>query len=172
MATTEDSVRRLVALAAADGIAWPEGAGFDGRCDRISGPYAAGTGIIASRMGAIVAEYGVAQARQIYDPPLPEDLLRAVGAYYAANRDLFQAQEWREAFVFGRGKYDDDSLPALQADLHAVLGRLGALDTALTALLDVAERDRAGYPVEAEVWFAARDTARAALAGAAAEEEA
>lgn len=58
------------------------------------------------------------------------------------------------------------------ADLVAAqAGRIGTLEAALGALLDVAERERAGYPVEAEAWFAARDTARAALAGAAAGEE-
>ena len=41
--------------------------------------------------------------------------------------------------------------------------RAADLETALAALLDAAERQAAGFPLEAEQWFAVRDYARARL---------
>ncbi len=50
-----------------------------------------------------------------------------------------------------------------EAEARSLRGRVAELETILAALLDAAERQAAGFPIEAERWFAVRDAARAML---------
>jgi hypothetical protein len=59
----------------------------------------------------------------------------------------------------------------LDAALAAARRECEGLRGAVRDLLDVADRNRAGYAVEQERWYAIRDTARAALAAPADGEE-
>lgn len=56
------------------------------------------------------------------------------------------------------------------AQRDAAKSRVTDLETALSTLLDAAERQAAGFPLEAEQWFAVRDYARARLPEKRAEE--
>ena len=63
------------------------------------------------------------------------------------------------------------SLPVISKATHQVVtderdalrARVAELEIALSTLLDAAERQTAGFPLEAEQWFAVRDYARARL---------
>lgn len=88
-----------------------------------------------------------------------EDLARQL---MAAGARLAELEKERENFRIERD--------AARIRTQVVEKRVADVETALSTLLDAAERQAAGFPLEAEQWFAVRDFARARLPEKSAEE--
>lgn len=120
-----EQIRARLAALCAERIDWPSAPGIDTTGDRArgwNGPYLAGTWLHVADAGRNLAQ-GWGECRGWYADKSDQQC-RAMRDYYVAQRDLFQAEAWRDGLT-------RELLPALQADVAAILKENAALRAAL-----------------------------------------